>query len=278
MPLPIAPDSLWLEVEGSLAVSADLDPKDYPDWERLLTPENDPRTWLHRERQRINDCQANAATTGNEVLERRLKGKSGEQARMFVYQWSEVADGRLGGDAGSSIQSGIKVLTNQGAPLETEYPYSQYTRSRRQLDGWTTEAVRQSAAGRKIAGAAVAPSFAAARVHGALGNPIHWGTFWGLSFRTETIASGVTARVCRRYRRAHGDAGHATEVVWPIKTPAGEWLLAVANSHDDGFFYVSEEAYEEMRDRTYTPYGAYVLLGHQEPHRQYEGQFSAMGW
>lgn len=273
----IASDELRAEVDGSLSVCAPLDPKDFPDWQRLLTAENDPRNFLRNEWQKENDCNANSATSGNEVVEKRRKGKAGEQSRMFVYQGTEIIDGKLGQNTGTSVPAAVKLLKDQGAPLELEYPYSQYTRNRQQFDRWNTAAIKASAATRRISGAIVAPSFAEAKIHLALGNPIHWGHFWGLSFRTEEIVPGLTARVCRQYRRSHGSSGHATEVVWPVLTARGEWLFWVANSHNDKGFFISEPAYEEMRDRNYSPYGAYVLLGDESPHCQYEGQFNPMG-
>jgi len=254
----IASDELRAEVDGSLSVCAPLDPKDFPDWERLLTPENDPRNFLRNKWQKENDCNANSSTSGNEVIEKRRNGK-------------------LGQNTGTSVPAAVKLLKDQGAPLEIEYPYSQYTRNRQQFDRWNTPAIKASAATRRISGAIVAPSFAEAKIHLALGNPIHWGHFWGLSFRTEEIVPGLTARVCRQYRRSHGSSGHATEVVWPVLTARGEWLFWVANSHNDKGFFISEAAYEEMRDRSYSPYGAYVLMGDESPHRQYEGQFNPMG-
>lgn len=276
--LIVASDELKAHVDGLMTVCAAMDPKTFTDWEKLLIPENDPRIYLRRELQRINDCQANAGTNGLESLLKRSRGVLQELSRMWLYMMSEIRDGRLGANAGSSIQSGIATLIEFGCPLELLFAYSQYTRSRAQFDAWNNATVQADAATRKIAGSIPAPSFNEAKVHTAIGNPIHWGTFWGLNFRTETITPGVTAKVCRRYRGSHGDGGHATEVLWPVKTTSGEWLLYVENSHGDGSsFYVSEDAYEEMRDRTYTPYGAYVLLGHEDPVRQYEGQFSAMG-
>lgn len=273
----IPSDELRAEVGRSLLVAADMNAVPESEWVRLLTPENDPRTFLRREYQRRNDCNANSGTTGVELLEQRSSGRHDELSRMMAYMLCEIIDGRLGADQGSSVPAFVQAMLKTGVSTEALFEYSKYTRSRRQFDAWCTPEVMENAATHKIAGSIAAPAFQGAKMHTALGNPIHWAHFWGLSFRTETIAPGVTARVCRRYKRAHGDSGHATEVVWPIKTPSGEWLLAVANSHNDGFFYIAEEAYEEIRDPRYTPYGAYVLLGHKDPVQQFTGQISWMG-
>lgn len=264
-------------VNESMSVCADMNPKDFTDWERFLTPENDPRNWLRREWQHHNDCCANSGTTGSELCRKRSTGILGEQSRMFLYQQCELIDRKLGRDKGVSIPAAVKVLRDKGCPLESEYPYNQYVYSERQLASLVTTEILESAAQRRIEGAIPAPPAATARVHLAIGNPIHWGHWWGLSFRTEEIAPGVTARVVRNYRRSHGSDLHATEVVWPIKTPRGEWMFATANSHNDGYFYVPEDEYEAMKDPSFNPCGAYVLMRSEDPVRQYEGQFSAMG-
>lgn len=274
----IASPELRAHVDGSMSACADMRPEDFPDWEKLLIPENDPRNWLVKEWQKQNDCCANSGTTGVELMRKRRRKVLEQLARTWAYQQCEIIDNKFGADSGVSIPGFIELAKTKGVPLEASYRYGQYTRNRRQFNGWQTPELMAEALERRIAGAIPAPSFKTALVHTAIGNPIHWGHWWGLSFRTETIAPGVTARVVRNYRRSHGDGLHATEIVWPIKTPSGEWMLTVANSHDDGYFYVPEEEYEAMRDRSFNPCGAYVMLSNEDPVQQYNGQFSSMGW
>lgn len=274
----IASPELRAEVDGMMSACVDMRPEDFPEWEKLLIPENDPRNWLRKEWQRRNDCCANSGTTGLELMLKRRRNVLEELARTHAYQMGEIIDGKFGADTGISVPGLIKNFIKGGCPTEAKYPYDRYTRNRRQFDAWQTPELLADAATRRIQGSIPAPPFKQACVHVAIGNPIHWGHWWSVPFRNETIAPGVTGRVVRGYRRNHGGGLHATEVVWVITTPAGERMLVVANSHNDGYFYVPEAEYQEMIDRSYNPCGAYVMLAHEDPVQQYTGQFSSMGW
>lgn len=259
--LLVPPDELVREVDHSSLVCSGAVLSDFDDWERLLIEENDPENWGFRnERQNMNDCQGNALTGGVEVIQKNLTGRVEQLARKYAYQWSEYYDGNLGKNRGSTIHSGVKVATQLGIPLEAEYPYDRYTRKISQLRSWTSE-VQSSASTRKIAGHISAPPWEMLLPYIVTGNPLHWGTYWPLKWDSD--------RVVRKYRRNHGRGGHATVGVWVVKTRRGEFLLKVANSHGDGYFYVSEDAYEEMRDRRYSPYGAYILQGPEKPFEKF---------
>jgi hypothetical protein len=258
--LLVPDEALLRDVDESSVVSSGLTLDDFPDWRRFLVPENDPENWgLRNEYQRRNDCQANAATSGAEVIEYRTKGKRSELSRMFVYQWSEYFDGGIGRDRGSTIPAGVKVLKELGAPTEEEYPYSRYTRDTNQLRRWS-DPVQSSARQRVIVNSVPAPPWEQLLPYIVSGNPLHWGTWWPIQWDSK--------RVVRRYRGRHGSGGHATAGVW-VTEVRGEVLLKVANSHNDGYFYVSEDAYEEMRDRRLSPFGAYVLQGESAPFKKF---------
>jgi hypothetical protein len=273
----IASPELRAHVDGMMSVCADMDPKTFKDWERLLIPENDPRNWLRKEWQRRNDCCANSGTSGLELMLKRRRNQLVELARTWAYQQCEIIDGKFGADSGVSVPGLIKLFMTLGCTTEALYPYGQYTRNRRQFNAWQTPELLADAETRRIQGSIPAPSFGEACVHVAMGNPIHWGHWWSVPFRNETIAPGVTGRVVRGYRRGHGGGLHATEIVWVIVTPSGERLLVCANSHNDGFFYIPEAEYEAMRDRSFNPCGAYVMLAHEDPIEQYVGQISWLG-
>ena len=273
----IASPELRAQVDGMMSACADMRPEDFPDWEKLLTPENDPRNWLKKEWQRRNDCCANSGTTGLELMLKRRRNELEELARTWAYQQGEIIDGKFGADSGISVPGLIKLFIKMGCTTEAKYAYNLYTRNRRQFDALQTPELLADAATRKIQGSIPAPPFKEACVHVAIGNPIQWGHWWGLTFRTETIAPGVTGRVVRNYRRSHGNGLHATEIVWVITTPSGERMLVDANSHNDGYFYIPEDEYEAMRDRSFNPCGSYVMLAHEDPVQQYEAQFNWMG-
>lgn len=276
--LAIATDELIAEVDGSLPVCSQFTLDDLDGWERFLAPEYDPENWGQRlEMQRRNDCRANGGSTCAEIVEYRSRGKKGELSRMFLYQQCELIDRKLGSDSGVSMQAGVKVMTEIGLPLESEYPYTQYTGRRDQLDRWVTPEILASAATRKIVKASIAPAWDVAVAHVALGHPLDLASYWPLSFESEDIGRGRTERVVRQYNGKHGGSGHAYAGSFVVRTPRGELLIKVHNSHNY-FFYLSERAYEQIRDRRNNPFGVYQVAGAADPKKAYEGQFSSMGW
>jgi hypothetical protein len=249
----IADQSLIDDIDSDLSVSEGFGLFDW-DFKPHYTPANDPENWgLRRERQRRNDCQANALTSCVEVMLHRHRGGLRELSRMFAYQMSEKFGKGIGRDRGSSIHAGVKVARDIGIPLEIEYPYNRYTRSRTQFERWY-KPVLQSAATRKIVKAIRAPAFSEAVSYVIAGCPIHWASGWPLRWNQD--------RIVTRYKRRHGSGAHATAIVWAIEQ-AGEWLLKVANSHGDGYFLVNERAYEEIRENN--RWGCYVLQGIEQP-------------
>lgn len=249
---------LAADVEQGLTVCDNFEIKDIDDYKSLLIPENDPETWLRKERQVRNDCQGNSLTSCIEVIEQRTRKRRGELARTFAYQMSEKYDGRgIGNDAGSSIHSGVKVACDIGLPLETEYTYEPYVRGDAAFKARCTSAVMLSAATRKAVRYTKAPAFRVMLAHLLLGHPLHWGTWWPLNFNSN--------RVLEKYVGNYGDGGHAYFGAFPHLAKTGQWLLKLGNSHGDGYFWFTEEAYEEARDPRNTPFGAYLLYGNDHP-------------
>lgn len=254
-------ESVLAELDQESAVSAGVSVYDLENWESMLTPDNDPRVWgLTQHRQVRNDCQGNAVTTATETIEFRRKGRLGDLSRTWAYQQSEIIDGSFGRDRGTTIPAGVRVAKELGFPLESEYPYDWYTRDRALFNSRQTSLILDSAATRKIHQSIPAHtlSFEEAAAYVVCGNPIHWGTWWGLEMDSD--------RVVRRYKGRHGRGGHATAIVWARKTSRGELQLGVMNSHGDrDLFWITETAYYEMVDRNNSPFGAYVLQGDEQP-------------
>lgn len=268
-------DELRDSVDSSVRVQA-FKPEDVPDWEkRLLDPANDPTAHLEKKRQRRNDCQGNAIANCLTKILWTITGDATELSDTAAYQLCEWIDnrGRVGMDRGTSIQSGVTLITKgiegvtePGLPTEADWPYETYTSNAAQVKARAQKCtnVGQDVIVEHFA----APDFRTALIVMALGGAIHWGTYWGLQWDGR--------RVVRKYVGKHGGGGHATAIVHAIRLASGEWLLVVLNSHGDGVFFVDETAYEEMRSKRYSPYGAYALLPDKPIERFYARQFDLM--
>src|SRR5690348_11539655 len=72
----------------------------------------------------LGSCTANAIAR---VLEY-TANKQGEGAqmpsRLFIYYNERAIEGTVGQDSGAQIRDGVKVVHKQGAPPESEWPYS----------------------------------------------------------------------------------------------------------------------------------------------------------
>lgn len=86
----------------------------------------DPRALLRVENQGgMGSCQGQSITSGCEWLYILATGKTDVQfSRAYGYYRSQMKDGLLGRDTGSTIESGIWVASNLGMPLESEWGYS----------------------------------------------------------------------------------------------------------------------------------------------------------
>lgn len=86
----------------------------------------DPRKLLRVENQgNMGSCQGQSISSGCEWLYILATGKTDVQlSRSYGYYRSQKFDGLLGRDAGSTINSGIRVATEFGIPLESEWKYT----------------------------------------------------------------------------------------------------------------------------------------------------------
>lgn len=253
--LIMASDALIEECDAQ-AMVCEYTLDDLAEWESYLEdPKYDPTEWLRKQRQRRNDCQGQSITSVTEKIFQIVTGSHVQLSDTYAYQGSEYIGGHFGRDQGSSIQSGIKLVTKgisnvvgPGLPTERDWPYDRYTRS--------VNTFRNNAESVKLERPAIlqtyeAPPFRQALAVVVMGGAIHWGTWWSLRWDSK--------RVVRKYKGQHGNGGHATCVVWAVRD-GNEYLLKVLNSHGDGYYFVDETAYEEMRDRRNSPFGAYAVL------------------
>jgi hypothetical protein len=52
--------------------------------------------------------------------------------------------------------------------------------------------------------------------------------------------------------------GHATEILWAVEVKR-TWYLTSWNSHGDGYFLISQRAYDQLQKVKWEPFGAYLL-------------------
>jgi len=226
----------------------------------LRDPKNSPLGVMQVERQSRNDCQGNATANGEEY---RTWYCSGRQvmptlSEMFAYQASEflMSEGQVGKDQGTSIHSGVRLLVDgvsklglgAGLPMESAWPYSRWCRSatefRRYCSGLKIEAAHVTESGPM-------PDWDGALAAVAAGSSIHIGTFWNVNWKT------VGNRRCMDSAPRSG-GGHATEIIWAEEI-AGQWYLCDWNSHGDGYFLISQRAYDQLQKDQCEPFGGFLL-------------------
>lgn len=250
---------------------------DFPGWEEVLSdPTNDPVPHMQVERQRRNDCQGNALANGEERRVWYCTGTMPQLSEMFAYNASEYSASPryVGRDQGTSIHSGVRVLTegipdlalSPGLPLESDWPYEQYCRTASQFSDYCDNLPIESS---MVTEHGEMPDWEGMLVAVAAGGSGHIGTFWGVSW------TDVNGRRCMSTAPKRG-GGHATEIIWAHKIN-GTWYLVVWNSHGDGYYYMPQSTYEKLRATQFDPFGGYVLLPDQAQER-YDRVYSGGGY
>lgn len=86
----------------------------------------DPKKLIRVENQKnLGSCQGHSISSGCEWLYILATGNLTTQlSRSYGYYRSQKFDGLLGRDAGSTITSGVRVATELGIPLESEWGYT----------------------------------------------------------------------------------------------------------------------------------------------------------
>jgi hypothetical protein len=228
----------------------------------LRDPVNSPLTRMQVERQQRNDCQGNATANGEEVRSWYCSGRQRMPvlSEMYAYNASEyvMQPSNVGGDRGTSIHSGVRVLVegipglqvDPGLPTEAVWPYAQYCRRASEFvrccQGLTVESPHVT----EVKDLPEWDDMLAALAAGSTG---HIGTFWGVSWRT---VPGAPKRVMDSAPRSGG--GHATEIIWAVEVGA-DWYLAVWNSHGDGYYLMSRRCYEQLCTNSWEPFGGFLL-------------------
>lgn len=251
--------------------------RDYPDWEkRLLDPEASPIPHMRAQRQVRNDCQGQSLANGEEKRHWYCTGVMEQLADIYAYNASEYA-GRpqnVGRDSGTSIQSGVTVLTqgltrigvNPGLPLEADWSYNTYERNSQRFADRAKQVTIETT---WVSEHGEMPDWEGALIAVAAGGSIHIGTYW--SVRWSSIGKHRLMNVAPT-----GGGGHATEIIWALKIE-GEWYLVVWNSHGDRFYLMSQACYEQLQRRQCQPFGGYVLMPN-EPEKRYGNWLENSPW
>jgi C1A family cysteine protease len=71
----------------------------------------------------LGSCTANAIAGSLEYQEWAQAEQTGTPSRLFIYYNERAIEGNIDTDAGANIRDGIKSVSTQGAPNETDWPY-----------------------------------------------------------------------------------------------------------------------------------------------------------
>ena len=258
-----------LACDRAMSVSAaDLDPAKFPGWEDVA---KDYATKLlaalNVELQTQNDCQANALATGEEARQFLLTGRMTQLARTYAYnacEWIGGKAARIGKDQGTSIQSGVTLLTKgvpdlgiaPGLPTEESYPYGSYEKS---ATRFTERAKGAVIIPSSVSNHGPAPTADKLPLICAVGGSVHGGCYWAPQFVKRKLA-GREWKVWNSAPSTGG--GHALDfgifVVW-IPEENCFWPC-VWNSHGDGPILIPPELWDRYAKRQFDPFGGYVML------------------
>lgn len=209
--------------------------------------------WHKAENQgQMGSCQGNALTSVLERLWRVSTGETIQLSRIFAYLATQKLDGLIGRDVGSTISGGAKLALNYGVPLEinTGYPstYPMGAAANKILSKPNYDAGRPYKA---VSACAIGedPEEAYSLIGG--GGGISLGILW---------YQGIipSDRVIRRYAPPAGTrSGHAVSNLGYLSNG----LFEPWNSHRDGAFYITPEAWRQMMKHPYT--AAIGLMGNE---------------
>lgn len=271
MPSPLLlPTQAEVEELQTSAKVGSIHAGDYPGWEDRLKAWSDILlAEMRDQRQTQNDCQGNAAANGEEARHRYCVGSMVQLADTYAYNASEYASSpnNVGRDAGTSIHSGVIVLTQglksigvaPGLPLESEWKYGTYERSASRFaeraKGLTIDA-------RYVAEHGPMPSWDQMLIALAAGGTGHIGVYWAPSFiKLENKYS------CWQ-KNANGGGGHAVEIIAAINL-RGTWYLVVWNSHGNGYKLMPRANYEAYQRNQFAPFGGFLLMPDKPIERYY---------
>jgi hypothetical protein len=273
--------------EREMTVSAsDLPPTSFPGWESVAKQYAEILlTELAVERQTINDCQGNALATEEEARKRLTTGVMQQLARTYAYNASEWISGgasRIGRDQGTTIQSGVTLMTKgirdlgiaPGLPTESDWPYGSYERNGQRFAERAKGAVIVPSS---VVNHGPAPTAEQLPLVCAVGGSVHGGVFWAPRFTTRII-NGRRWKVWASTPTRGG--GHALAfgicVLW-IEEEGCFWPV-IWNSHGDGPILMPPEHWDTYARNQFAPYGGYVMLPDKPEEKWYDRVASGGGY
>lgn len=221
-------------------------------WNTFSRPAEIDISWHRTENQgSIGSCQGHSLTS---VLERLafVANKKVQLSEIFAYLATQKIDGLLGRDSGSTISGGCKLGLDVGCCVEELTGYPQSYPSRSQINEILKPSNYEAAAKYKAKSAWQVPQdhdktldFIAG------GGGINFGIRWYSSLIPRD-------RVVRSFRPGWTSSGHAMSVLGYDK----DGNLRAANSHEDGLYLITPEAWKQMLQDSYT--AAIGLMGNPE--------------
>jgi len=227
-------------------------PMQSSEWQNFKRPEEIDINWHKTENQGpIGSCQGHSVSS---VLERLafVNGERVQLSEIFAYLASQKIDGLLGADDGSTISGGCKMALEYGCPPEslTGYPRS-YPSSAERAKILSKENYAAGAPYKALS------AWKVPRDHNATLDFIGGGG--GINFGIRWYSSMIPSdRVVRSYNPGRGGGGHAMCVLGYDKNGN----LRAANSHADGGYLITPEAWAQMLSYSYT--AAIGLMGNKE--------------
>lgn len=232
---------------------------DFVGWESALKdPAKDPRPHMRAQMQKRNDCQGQALCNGTEKRDWYVTGEMRQRSDIWAYNASEYIDtGGVGRDQGTSIQSGVELLTDgipkldlsPGLPLDTAWRYSDYMRNTSQ---WANKSRSLELGQSYVTEQQPAPDFETTLAALAAGASVHIGTYW--SVRWKPLGGKREMSAVPR-----GGGGHATEAIWAEQIN-GRWYITVWNSHGDEYYLIGEKVWNGLAESQFRPFGGYLLI------------------
>ena len=254
--------------EREMTVAAtDLPPASFPGWQDVVKRYSEILLKeLVVERQTINDCQGNAIATGEEARQRLLTGKMVQLARTYAYNASEYLSGpnNVGRDQGTSIQSGVRLMTKgiesldiaPGLPTEETWRYGTYERNASRFAERARGAIIVPSS---VVNHGPAPTAEQMPLVCAVGGSVHGGVYWAPKFVTKTINGRRWKVWASTPQRGNGHAlAFGVTVMW-MESEGAFWPV-VWNSHGDGPILIPPEHWDAYARRQFAPYGGYVML------------------
>lgn len=221
-------------------------------WQAFTRPPEVLTDWHRTENQGpMGSCQGHSVSS---VLERLafVRGLKVQLSEIFAYLATQKIDDLLGSDVGSTIAGGCKLALDVGCPPEalTGYPSAYPERVARD----------KILSSENYAAAAPYKALSAWKVPASHADTLNFiGGGGGINFAVRYYSELIPAdRVIRAYRPGRSREGHAMCILGYDKSEN----LRAANSHADGEYLITPEAWQQIIAHDWTV--AIGLMGNQQ--------------